>query len=384
MNFSWTKEQLEIKENAIEFAQKQLNDTVYERDERSEFSRENWNKCAKHGILGLSFPEAYGGTDLDIESVMLYMEGLGYGTRDNALLFGLNAQMWSVQYPIAQIGTEAQKEQFLNPLISGEIIGAHGMSEPMSGSDAFGMYTKATKVDGGYLLNGTKMFVTNAPVADIAVVFATTDRKLGRWGISAFIVETDRAGFSRGKDLAKMGMKTCTMGELFLQDCFVPDDHLLGNEGAGGAIFTSSMEWERSCILGSHIGEMEHQLEKCVKYANERTQFNQSIDKFQSISNRISDMKIRLETARLLLYKVAWLKSQGKPTAIDAALAKLHISEAYVASSLDAIRIFGGYGYLSEMGIEKDLRDAIGGTLYSGTSDIQRNIIANQVKMQLL
>jgi len=171
-------------------------------------------------------------------------------------------------------------------------------------------------------------------------------------------------------------LRSSPMGELILEDCFVPDEGRLGREGAGSSIFNSSMEWERSCILGSYIGTMERQLEACVDYSRERRQFGQPIGKFQAVANRIADMKVRLETARLLLYKVAWLKQMGKPAVMEAALAKLYLSECFVQSSLDAIRTYGGYGYMTEFEVERDLRDAIGGTLYSGTSDIQRVIIA--------
>lgn len=340
MDFSWTPEELEFKTNAIDFAKKKLNKTVEERESKAGFSRTLWKACANQGILGLSFDSQYGGLPVDIQNVMLYMEGLGYGCRESALLFALNAQMWSVQFPIAKTGTNFQKEKYLKPLISGAIIGAHGMSEPASGSDALALNTTATKVDGGYKLTGTKMFVTNGPVADIAIVFATINKKIGHWGVTAFIVETDSKGFDLGPDIPKMGLKTCTMGELFLQDCFVPNENVLGKPGSGGAIFKSSMDWERSCILGSHIGEMEYQLQKCTKYAHERTQFKKSIDQFQSISNRLAEMKLRLETSRLLLYKIAWLRKENKSSTIDTALAKLHISEAYVQSSMDAMVIY--------------------------------------------
>lgn len=376
MDFSWSAEQLEFKEAVIRFAQKELNDGLLERDKEGQFCRENWRQCAEFGILGLSFPEEYGGAGGDILTTMLTMEGLGYGCRDNGLVFALNAQMWSIQHPILTLGTPAQKEKYLPRLISGEMIGAHGMSEPDSGSDAYSLRTRAEKCDGGYRLNGSKTFVTNAPTADLALVFATTNPKRKMWGITAFLVEKGTAGFTVSRDIEKMGMRTAPMGELYFTDCYIPAENRLGPEGAGGRIFNSSMEWERSCILASHLGAMAHQLEVCIAYAKERRQFNQPIGKFQSVSNRIADMKVRLETARLLLYKVAWLKKQGKPAAMEAAIAKLYISEAFVQSSMDAIRTHGGYGYMSELGVERDLRDAIGGTIYSGTSDIQRNIIA--------
>jgi alkylation response protein AidB-like acyl-CoA dehydrogenase len=376
MNFSWNTEQQEHKEMAVRFAQQELCSGVLEQDRQEVFPHERWRKCAQFGVLGLPFPEQYGGAQADIMTTMLVMEGLGYGGKDNGLLFALNAQMWAVQHPIYQFGTDVQKDRYLPRLISGELIGAHGISEPESGSDVFAMHARAEKYDGGYRLNGTKMFVTNAPVADLAVVFAATAPEKKSWGITAFLVEMGTEGFTVGNNIEKMGLRTAPMGELILQDCFVPDENRLGREGAGASIFNSSMEWERACILGAHVGAMERQLEECVRYARMRRQFGQAIGKFQAISNRIAEMKVRLETARLLLYKTAWLKKAGKPAHMEAAMAKLYLSEVFVQSSLDAIRIHGGYGYTTEFEVERDLRDAIGGTLYSGTSDIQRNIIA--------
>lgn len=376
MDFSWSEEQLAYKKSVIKFAQKELNDGIIERDRNGEISLDNWIKCAQFGIQGLPIPEEYGGSDADVLTVMLAMEGLGYGCRDNGLIFGINAQMWSVELPILTFGTEEQKEKYLPGLCSGELIGAHGMTEPDSGSDAYSLRTRADKVDGGYLLNGTKMFVTNAPIADIAVIFATVDPSKGMSGITGFIIEKDMPGFRISRHLDKMGLRTSPMAEIILQDCFIPEENRLGAVGAGTSIFTNSMGWERSSILGSQIGAMEYQLETCIRYARERRQFGQPIGKFQSISNRIADMKVRLETARLLLYKVAWTKQMGKSAVLEAALAKLYLSECFVDSSLDAIRIHGGYGYMTEFEIERDLRDSIGGTIYSGTSDIQRTIVA--------
>lgn len=376
MDFAWTTEQQEYKSAAIRFAQKELSQGVTEREQQELFARDLWGKCADFGVLGLPFPEAYGGAAADILTTMLVMEGLGYGGKDNGLLFALNAQMWAVQHPLNEFGTPEQKERWLPRLIAGEIIGAHGMSEADSGSDAYSLRARAEACDGGYLLNGAKTFVTNAPVADLAVVFASTAPQKGSWGISAFVVETGTPGFTVGKNIEKMGLRTAPMGELILQDCFIPTENRLGPEGIGAHVFNSSMEWERACILGAHVGAMERQLEECIAYARTRKQFGQPIGKFQSIANRVAEMKVRLETARLLLYKTAWLKQQGKPAQMEAAMAKLYLSEVFVESSLDAIRIHGGYGYTTEFEVERDLRDAIGGTLYSGTSDIQRNIIA--------
>jgi alkylation response protein AidB-like acyl-CoA dehydrogenase len=376
VDFAWTEEQLAYKRAVIDFARKELNEGIIERDRDGAFSHENWQKCASFGIQGLPFPEQYGGADADIVTSMLMMEGLGYGCRDNGLIFGINAQMWSVQMPIFSYGSEEQKHKYLPGLCSGELIGAHGMSEPDSGSDAYSLRTRAVRSEGGYILNGTKMFVTNAPVADLHLVFATVDPSKGMWGITGFIVETGTPGFTVSRHLEKMGLRTSPMAELIFQDCFIPIENRLGPEGIGAKIFNNSMEWERACILGSHVGAMERQLEESIQYARERTQFDQPIGKFQSVANRIVDMKVRLETARLLLYKVAWLKKAGKPALMEAALAKLYLSESFVESGLDAIRVHGGYGYMTEFEVERDLRDAIGGVLYSGTSDIQRTIIA--------
>jgi len=288
----------------------------------------------------------------------------------------MNAQMWSVQHPILTFGTEAQKQKYLPVMCNGESIGAHGMSEPDSGSDAYSLHTRAERISEGYLLNGTKMFVTNAPVADVSLVFATVNPAKGRGGVTAFLVDKGTPGFRVSRNIEKMGLRTSPMGELILEDCVLPVESRLGPEGAGASIFNSSMEWERSCILGSHIGAMERQLEECIRYARERSQFGQKIGKFQSVANRIADMKVRLETARLLLYKVAWLNQNGQTAIMEAAMAKLYLSECFVTSSLDAIRTYGGYGYMTELEVERDLRDSVGGLLYSGTSDIQRIIIS--------
>jgi alkylation response protein AidB-like acyl-CoA dehydrogenase len=376
MHFEFSEEQLEFKKSAIQFAQKALNDDVIERDRGGIFSHELWKKCAEFGIQGSAFPEQYGGLNTDIFSTMLLMEGLGYGCKDSGLIFAINGQMWTVQMPILRFGTDEQKERYLPRLCSGELIGANGVTEPNAGSDAFSMTTTA-KLDGDhYVLNGTKTFCTSAPVADVFMVFATVDKRKGFMGVTAFLVEKGFPGFRVGRDIEKMGLRTAPMAELILEDCKVPVENRLGKEGNGAAIFEDTVEWERGCILASLLGGMERQLEQCIKYSKERKQFGKSIGKYQSIANKIVDMKVRMETARLLLYKVAWTKQARGKAALDAALAKLYLSESWVQSCLDAVQIHGGYGYTTEYEVERDLRDAIGGTLYSGTSEIQRNIIA--------
>jgi alkylation response protein AidB-like acyl-CoA dehydrogenase len=379
MDLSFSPEQLALRAEIVRFARAELNDGLIERERSQELSRSGWKKCADMGLHGLPFSADHGGSDADIITTMLAMEALGYGCRDAGLIFALNAQMWAVQMPIHEFGTDAQKAKYLPGLIRGDLIGAHGMSEPGSGSDSSGLATTAEKRGERWVLNGTKTFVTNAPVADVFVVFATTNPALGFMGVTGFVLEKNTPGLRLSQPIEKMGLKTSPMSEVILENCEAPLDALLGREGGGASVFKSSMAWERGCLLASYIGAMERQLETCVAYARTRRQFNRPIGKFQSVANMIVDMKVRMETSRLLLYKVGWLKNTGEEAVIEAAIAKLYLSESWVQSCLDAIQIHGGYGYMTEFELERDLRDAIGGRLYSGTSEIQRNIIAAQL-----
>jgi L-prolyl-PCP dehydrogenase len=376
MDLSLSEDQLNFKKSAIEFAGRTLNEGAREREKNCEFNAEGWKKCAEFGVQGLSMPEQYGGLDRDILTCIATMEGLGYACRDSGLLFALNTHMWTCEAPILKFGTDGQKEKFLPRLIDGSLKGGHAITEPGSGSDAFNMKCRAVKKGSTYVLNGTKMFITNAPIADILLVFAVTDPKKGFAGISAFIVEKGFPGFSVGKPLEMMGLKTCPIGEVVLNDCEVPEENRLGKEGAGAAIFNSEMEWERSCLFAVQLGSMEKALEECIKYANSREQFGKPIGKHQSIAHKMADMKVRIDLSRLALYNVASLKAQGKRAPLEAAIAKLFISESYVQNCSDALQIHGAYGYSAEYDFERNLRDAIAGKIYSGTSEIQRNIIA--------
>ena len=377
MDFGWTEEQLARRRDAVDFARTELaDDELALRDQEGRFSRELWERCARFGILGLGVPADYGGEEIDLPTAMLIMEGLGEGCPDNGLTFALNAQLWTVQRPIARFGTDEQKRHFLPGLRTGRLIGAHALTEPEAGSDAFSLTTRAERRGDGYVLNGRKCLITMAPLADVALVFASTNPAAGKWGISAFLVERGTPGFRAEPVQQKMGLRTVPIGQLAFDECVVPEHSRLGPEGAGVSISTHSLEVERCCILASQLGAMDRQLARAVRHSRTRRQFGQPIGKFQSVSNRLADMKLRIETARLLLYKVAWLVERGKPAMMEAALLKLHLSEAFVASGLDAIRIHGGEGYLSDSGIERDLRDAVGGVIYAGTSDIQRNIVA--------
>jgi alkylation response protein AidB-like acyl-CoA dehydrogenase len=376
MDFKLSNEQIQFREAVIQFARRELNYELLERDKQGGFSFEGWKKCANFGIQGLPIPKKYGGSEADVLTVICALEGLGYGCRDSGLIFSLNAHMWGCEIPILAFGNEAQKARFLPGLCSGEYIGAHGMTEPGSGSDAFSLQTTVVKKKDKYILNGRKTFITNAPIADIMVVFATVDKSKGMGGITGIIVEKGTPGLSVSREIDKMGLRTSPMGELVFEDCEIPMENQLGKEGEGAAIFNHSMEWERSCIMAGPVGAMQRQIEECIRYARRRQQFGRPIGKFQSVANKIVDMKVRLEVARLLLYKAGWLKELGSLTTMESAIAKLYVSEAYIQSSLDAIQIHGGYGYMTEMEIERGLRDAVGGTLYSGTSEIQRVIIS--------
>lgn len=378
MNFDISPEHLALKESVAQFAAERLQDDVIPRDRDGIFPETFWKTCSDHGIQGMASSSNFGGKSdrLDLLGSIMAIETLGQNCRDAGFILALNAQMWTVQLPILQFGTDQQKERFLKPMATGEKKGVHGLTEAEAGSDIFSMKTTAKKVDGGYVLNGTKRFITLGPLADLALVFASTHPELGQWGISAFIVEAGTEGFKRGPVLQKMGLRTVPFGELYFEDCFVPEDQRLGKEGVGFSICQHSLEYDRCCMLAGKLGAMQRQLDESILYVKQRKQFGQQIGKFQSVSNRIVDMKVRLETARLLLYKVAWMKDQGKSAALEAAMLKLHLSESFLHNSLDAVRSFGGNGYLTEYQIERDVRDAIGGILYAGTSDIQRNIIA--------
>ena len=375
MDFAFSDEQEQLRADTIEFARTQLDSDLVGRDAAMSFDPELWQRCADFGILGSYVPGEYGGAGRDTVTTVAVLEALGYGCPDNGLTLALNGQIWAVQEPIQQFGTESQKQRYL-PMLSGGGFGAHAMSEPGSGSDTFALATTAEKKNGGYILNGVKSYIGLAPVCDVALVFASTDPSLGSWGVTAFLVDGDTPGLTRGGNEPKMGLRTAPLGNLVMDGCFVPESARLGPEGAGASIFTKSMDWERSFIFTSHVGSMARQLDEAIEYARNRRQFGEAIGKFQSVSNRIADMRLRLETSRLLLYKAAWLIDNGKPAQIASALANLHLAESFVASSTDAIRIHGAKGYVGEYGVERDLRDAVGGVIYSGTSDIQRQVIA--------
>ncbi len=381
MDFSWSEEQVAYRQAVVEFAQKELGANLIERDASYEFSRDDWQKCADFGIQGLPFPEEYGGQGADFLTTMLALEGLGYGCRDNGLLFSMNAHIWSGALPILRFGTEEQKQKYLTGMIDGSIIAVQGMTEPDSGSDAYALKTMAVPDGDDWILNGSKTFITNAPVADAFVVFTSVDRSKGWLGLTAFIVEKGMPGLTVGEPFHKMGIRTSPMSELIFDDCRVPGENMLAKRGSGMMVFNHSIEHERGAILAHTIGTMERMIEESVSYARQRKQFGQSIGSFQAVSHRLVDMKVRLEAARLLLYRMGWSWDQGKGSALDASMVKLFLSETWVQCGLDALATYGAMGYMEETQVERELRDALSSRIYSGTNDIQRNIIAKQMKL---
>lgn len=369
-------EQAEFFQNVAEFAKSLPVSDVRERDRAGAFSWEAWRRCGAFGIHGLPAPEEYGGGDADVVTTILALEGLGYGCVDNGLIFSINAHMWTSVIPLWHYGTEEQRRRWLPGLCSGELVGCHAITEPDAGSDPFAMTTTARRTEDVYVLNGGKTFITNAPIADLLIVFARTSEGIGPYGITAFIVERGTAGCSTSRETEKLGLRTSPMSEVILSDCLVPESAVLGRVGRGAEIFQTSMTWERTCIMASQVGLMRRTMETCIGYAKSRRQFGESIAKFESVADKIANMKIAVDAARGLVLHAGRLMDEGQSTGLESAVAKAFVSEANVRTHLDAVQIHGGYGYTTEFGIERSLRDAVGGTIYSGTSEIQRRIIA--------
>lgn len=379
MDFSLNKSQKTLKTSATAFAKANLNDSVDERDKKNEFSRDGWNACADFGLQGILVPEVLGGMGLDAVDYAAIMEGIGCGSKDNGLIFSIGAHILTCVIPLLHHGSQEIQEKYLTKLGSGEMIGASAMTEADSGSDVYALETTAEKTTDYYVLNGNKTFVTNAPVADVFIVYAATNPSKGFFGLSCFLIEREAEGLFIGNKMEKMGLRTSPMADLGFSNCRVPVSRLIGEEGAGGIMFSSSMEWERGLILANCIGIMDRQLKACLKYANTRKPGTQVIGKYQSIAHKLSEMKVRLETSRLMLYNVAWIKSKKKTATVESSVAKLYISESYIQNCRDAMQIHGGYGYMAEYELERELRDALASSFYSGTSEIQKNIISSML-----
>ncbi|MBI5968137.1 MAG: acyl-CoA dehydrogenase family protein [Deltaproteobacteria bacterium] len=380
MDFSFTDEQKAFREQVLKFSQKELAPLAEEADWKGEFCWEAWKKIGAFGLLGLTYPEEYGGSSSDVVTACLAGEAVAYGGAEGGLCLAWGAHTYLCGDTILVHGTEEQKGKYLPKLSSGEWVGAMGLTEPGAGSDAASIRTTAVRKGDYYLLNGTKMFITNGPIADVLVIIAVTDKEKKTAGISAFIVEKGSPGFSVGRELKKMGVKASTTGELIFEDCVVPAENILRKEGDGFFIALGTVEWDRSTLMAPFLGGLEYALDACVKYAKERVQFGRPIASFQAIQHKLADMKVIIEAMRLLIFRVAWLKDQGKfMNPVEAAEAKLFVGEFGMKAASDAVQIHGGYGLMHEYPVERIFRDAKLGAIGGGTSEIMRLIISRSI-----
>lgn len=377
MHCNLTKKQKLLKNSIIDFAQKELNDNLSDNDEKGIFAKENWQKCAQGiEILSLLCSEKYGGFSESLKNTLLALESLSYGCRDSGLVHAIVTQLCCiVQFNL--FANDKLKSQYLPSLIDGTKIGAQAITEPDSGSDVPSMKTTAALNGNYYFLNGSKTFISNGPLSDVVIVYAAKENGESSLSkISTFAIEKKYEGFSTGKPLDKMGLRTMHNGELFFDNCKVPVSNLIGAEGQGMIIFNEMMEWERALMGAVHVGTLSRIVDKCIKYSNTRKQFGKSIGQYQSISNKIAEMVVNLELSRSFLYKIAWLKDNNKRASKEASILKLFLSESLKSACLEAVQIFGGYGYMKDHEMEMELRNSIAATIYSGTSEMQKNLIA--------
>ncbi|HXT91775.1 MAG TPA: acyl-CoA dehydrogenase family protein [Trebonia sp.] len=343
------------------------------------FTSEEWKLCAGLGLLGLSMPKEYGGKGCGFLATARAAEAFGRGAPDMGLVFAALAHLFACGMPIAEHGDEALRREMLPRLGSGEWIGANAITEEGAGSDATGLAARAVRTGEEYVLTGDKCFVSNGPVADVFVVYAVTQPDLGYLGVSAFVLDRETPGLTVGEPFGKLGLDRCPASTLHLDRCVVPARRRLGAEGQGAAIFQDAMRWERTCLFAAYIGRLERLTELSAGHARTRIQFGRPIGSNQAVSHRLARMRMRLETARLLLWRACWLLEQNEPARAEVAMAKLSISEAAAESAMDAIRIFGGDGIRSDRGIERELRDAIPSLIFSGTSEMQLELIAREL-----
>lgn len=382
MNFDLTPEQDELRRTMLDFCRRKLpsDGGTTARDASATFDRERWALCARQGLMGLTIPERYGGSALETMTAVLLMEAMGQGCDDAGLLFSISAHAFACVAPLYKFGDDAQREKWLPAIATGERIACHSITEPGAGSDIFAMRTTAARDGDDYVLDGSKCYATNGPVADVFLVHAKTDPDKGFFGLSAFIVERGTPGFTIGRPYEKVGLRTSPMADLYFDECRIPASQRIGREGAGAPMFTYSMNWERTCLFALYVGAMQRIYDRTVEFAKERKQFGQPVSKFQAVSHRIVDMRMRLETARLMLYRAAWNLEKRPNDTLWPSMAKLFISEAAVQQGLDAMQVHGGAGAMAGE-IERFLRDALPSRIFSGTSEIQRNNIARALRL---
>ena len=376
MESSWSDEAQELRRAAEEFGTS-LNDDLEERDRLGRFDRSLWSRCAEFGILGLAIPERYGGTDQELPAVVHALEGLGYGCRDNGLLFGLGAQLWSVELPILLFGTEEQQERYLPGLVDGRLIGAHAVTESEAGSDAFALHTTA-RLRRRRVRARRRQDLHHERSGRRPLPRRRDARPVGRVERSDGVPRRARHARLRGVR-AKREDGTADVDDgraRALSGCRIPARPAARTPGGGSAVFGAAMEWERSFILAPALGTMRRQLKECLAYARTRRQFGEPIGKREPVAAKLVDMQPPPGASQLLTYRAAWRKQDGKRLTYEPSQVKLQLSESWVQTSQDALQIHGASGYMVELGIERDLRDALASRIYSGTSEIQRLIIA--------
>jgi alkylation response protein AidB-like acyl-CoA dehydrogenase len=377
MDFELTADQRALRAEVTGFARERLGRDAAADDRAAAFPHEDWQRCAAYGVLGWPVPKEYGGSGFDPLTTIVALEALGYGCRDNGLVFAVNNHLWGCAVYLMEHGPEELKQRYLKPMCAGQLIGAQALSEPEAGSDVLSLQTTATRDGDRYLLDGEKWFISNAPVADVFVVFARTgQRGSAQDQLSAFVVTSDLPGVEVVREFGKMGLRSTPMGALRLTGTPVPAENMLGAEGDGYAIFTSTIEWERAFMFAGHVGAMRRLLEASIDHATGRRQFGRPVGAFQAVAHPIADMKIRLELARLLLYQVGWLKREGRMALLESTIAKVFISESLVQTAMAAYQVHGARGYLADWDIEREVRDALGGPIYAGTSAVHRGILA--------
>ncbi|WTO37621.1 acyl-CoA dehydrogenase family protein [Streptomyces achromogenes] len=354
----------------------ELNRDIDEWDARAEFPWDKWKAVQRSGLLTVPFEPRYGGRGAGLTDTMRALEGFGRTCRDAGLGFSASTQIVSVGVPLQAFGSEELKARFLPGIVAGDLVTAHAITERDNGSDALNISTTAVRDGDDYVIDGGKMFITNAPIADLFLLYVRTGAP-GPFGLSVFLVERDTPGLRVGEPLDKMGLRTSPLSEVTFEGLRVPAARRIGQEGAGFLILDHVMKREILFSFSLTLGEMEHRLERVVRFAKSRRQFGEPIGSFQGVAHRIADMKIAVETARKWLTDTGAKVAAGQDASLDVAATKTVVSEANKRTALDAVQIFGGQGYLTATGIERDVRNAVGGTIYSGTSEIQRNRIAS-------
>ena len=374
MDFGLTREQELVRQMVREFAVNEVKPIAAEIDETERFPMENVKKMAELGMMGIPFPKELGGAGGDVLSYIITVEELSKACGTHGVIVSAHTSLCASL--IYENGTPAQKEKYLVPLAKGEKIGAFGLTEPGAGTDAAGQQTTAVLDGDNYILNGSKIFITNGGVADTFIVFAMTDKSQGTRGISAFIVEKDFPGFSIGKKEDKLGIRASSTTELIFENCVVPKENLIGKEGKGFGIAMKTLDGGRIGIAAQALGIAEGAYEEAVKYMKERKQFGRPLSAFQGLQWMIADMETKIEAAKLLVYKAAWLKQNKMPYSVDAAKAKLFAAEVAMDVTTKAVQIHGGYGYTKEYPVERMMRDAKITEIYEGTSEVQKMVIA--------